>query len=108
MRVLVLGGTGLIGPHIVRRLMAQGHGVTVFRRGRGVANLPEGVGVLVGDRNRLEASAGAFRDLRPDVVVDVIAFTEEQAKTARIQMVIICLRMLSGRSSAAVFRIRPW
>jgi nucleoside-diphosphate-sugar epimerase len=80
MRVLVLGGTGFIGPHIVRRLLAHGHQVTVFRRGSGVANLPEGVGVIVGDRNRLEASAVEFSDLRPDVVVDVIAFTEEQAK----------------------------
>jgi len=80
MRVLVLGGTGFIGPHIVRRLIAQGHQVTVLRRGSGLAELPDGVGVIVGDRNRLEASAREFGDLRPDVVVDVIAFTEAQAK----------------------------
>jgi nucleoside-diphosphate-sugar epimerase len=80
MRVLVLGGTGFIGPHIVRRLLTHGHHVTVFRRESAVANVPEGVRVIVGDRNRLEASAAAFRDLRPDVVVDVIAFTEAQAK----------------------------
>ncbi|MEX2260374.1 MAG: NAD-dependent epimerase/dehydratase family protein [Bryobacteraceae bacterium] len=80
MRVLVLGGTGFIGPHIVRRLLAYGHHMTVFRRGSAVADVPEGVHVIVGDRNRLEASAAAFSDLRPDIVVDVIAFTEEQAK----------------------------
>ena len=80
MRVLILGGTGFIGPHIVRRLMAHGHQVTIFRRGSGLADLPDGAGVIVGDRNRLQASAKEFGDLRPDVVVDVIAFTEEQAK----------------------------
>lgn len=42
--------------------------------------MPDGIGVVVGDRNRLEASAGEFGDLHPDVVVNVIAFTEEQAK----------------------------
>jgi nucleoside-diphosphate-sugar epimerase len=83
MRVLILGGTGFIGPHIVRRLMAHGHEVTIFRRGSGLADLPDGAGVIVGDRNRLQASAKEFGDLRPDVVVDAIAFTEEQAKGLR-------------------------
>jgi nucleoside-diphosphate-sugar epimerase len=83
MRVLILGGTGFIGPHIVRRLMAHGHQVTIFRRGSGLADVPDGVGVIVGDRNRLQASAREFGDLRPDVVVDVIAYTEEQAKGLR-------------------------
>jgi nucleoside-diphosphate-sugar epimerase len=80
MPALILGGTGFIGPHIVWRLMAHGHQITIFRRGSGLADLPGGVGVIVGDRNRLAASAKEFGDLRPDVVVDAIAFTEEQAK----------------------------
>jgi 2'-hydroxyisoflavone reductase len=32
-RVLVLGGTGWIGPHVVRVLVAHGHRVTLFNRG---------------------------------------------------------------------------
>jgi nucleoside-diphosphate-sugar epimerase len=80
MRVLILGGTGFIGPHLVRRLIAHGHQVTIFRRGSGLADVPDGVAVIAGDRNRLQASAKEFGDLRPDVVVDAIAFTEEQAK----------------------------
>ena len=42
MRVLVIGGTGFIGPYVVRRLVAQGHDVAVFHRGRTQADLPSG------------------------------------------------------------------
>jgi 2'-hydroxyisoflavone reductase len=34
MRLLILGGTGFIGPHQVRYALARGHHVTVFNRGR--------------------------------------------------------------------------
>jgi nucleoside-diphosphate-sugar epimerase len=78
-RVLVLGGTGFIGRHIVGRLLLHGNEVTVFRR-RSAADMPDGTRVIAGDRNQLEASATVFRDLLPDVVVDAIAFTENQAK----------------------------
>lgn len=81
MRVLVLGGTGFIGRHIVQRLLASGHNVTVFSRTPG-PDTPAGATVILGDRNRLAASVTAFRDLQPDVVVDAIAYTEEQAKAA--------------------------
>jgi hypothetical protein len=33
MRVLILGGTGFIGPHQVRYALARGHHVTIFNRG---------------------------------------------------------------------------
>jgi hypothetical protein len=67
----------------VRRRLAHGHHVTVFGRGSTVANVPECARVIVGDRSRLEASAAAFRDLRPDVVVDASAFTEEETISRR-------------------------
>jgi 2'-hydroxyisoflavone reductase len=51
MKILVLGGTGFIGPHIVRQLVARGHQVTIFTRGRRDASgLPSGIERLVGDR----------------------------------------------------------
>ena len=33
MRVLVVGGTGPTGPHVVDGLLARGHTVTIFHRG---------------------------------------------------------------------------
>lgn len=50
-RILILGGTGFIGPHMVRYAVERGHQVSIFTRGRSEADLPEGVEQLVGDRN---------------------------------------------------------
>jgi nucleoside-diphosphate-sugar epimerase len=43
MRVLVLGGTNFIGPHVVRRLHQRGHEITVFHRGLHEPELPPDV-----------------------------------------------------------------
>lgn len=43
MRVLVIGGTGFIGPWVVRQLCTAGCAVTVFHRGEHRADLPAGV-----------------------------------------------------------------
>src|SRR5690242_16734791 len=51
MNMLVLGGTGFIGPHLVRQAVSRGHRVTIFTRGRHQAELPNGVERLIGDRN---------------------------------------------------------
>jgi 2'-hydroxyisoflavone reductase len=49
--ILVLGGTGFIGPHLVRYAVSRGHRVTIFTRGRRQADLPAEVIRLLGDRN---------------------------------------------------------
>lgn len=51
MRILILGGTGFIGPYHVRAAHACGHKVSVFNRGKAQADLPQGIEHLVGDRN---------------------------------------------------------
>jgi nucleoside-diphosphate-sugar epimerase len=81
MRVLVLGGTRFIGPRLVRRLVASGHDVAVFHRGQTVAKLPAGAQTLRGNRRRLAEHAEALRRFRPDVVVDLIAYTEADARS---------------------------
>ncbi|WP_410581913.1 NAD-dependent epimerase/dehydratase family protein [Amycolatopsis sp. lyj-108] len=48
MKVLAVGGTGFIGQHIVRELLARGHDVTVLVR-TPPTNLPAAVTVQLGD-----------------------------------------------------------
>ncbi|HYV19778.1 MAG TPA: NAD-dependent epimerase/dehydratase family protein [Verrucomicrobiae bacterium] len=65
--LLVLGGTGFIGPHFVRHAVSRGHKVTIFTRGRKNPDLPEGITRLTGDRNgQLQALEGK----KWDAVVD--------------------------------------
>jgi len=66
-RILVLGGTGFIGPHMVRYAAERGHEVSIFTRGRTEADLPEAVERLVGDRND---DLGALEGRSWDVVLD--------------------------------------
>jgi 2'-hydroxyisoflavone reductase len=65
--LLILGGTGFIGPHLVRLAVSRGHKVTIFSRGKHDAALPEGITRLIGDRNgQLQALEGK----RWDAVID--------------------------------------
>ena len=42
MRVLIIGGTGLISTAITRTLIARGDDVTLYNRGQTDADIPEG------------------------------------------------------------------
>ena len=74
MRVLVIGGTGFIGPSVVRRLHEQGHKVAVFHRGVTRVNLP--AEHILGNREDLA-------ELKPesDVVIDLILSSGAQAQS---------------------------
>ena len=65
-RILILGGTGMIGPNMVRYAVERGHEVTIFTRGRSEADIPE-VERLIGDRND---DLSALEGRTWDVVLD--------------------------------------
>lgn len=67
LRILILGGTGFIGPYQVQYALDRGHTVTLFNRGRTNPALFPGVEKLTGDR------ASDLRSLEGrdwDVVID--------------------------------------
>jgi 2'-hydroxyisoflavone reductase len=65
--LLILGGTGFIGPHLTREALAHGWTVTHFNRGKSVAGGTAGVETLTGDR---KGQLDSLRGRTWDVVID--------------------------------------
>lgn len=57
MRVLIIGGTGLISTAITRALIARGDDVTLYNRGQTEADIPQGYSIILGNRKDTAAKA---------------------------------------------------
>lgn len=67
LRVLVLGGTGFIGPHMVREALRRGHDVSLFNRGRTADDLFPDLETFIGDR---DGKLAALEGHKWDAVID--------------------------------------
>jgi 2'-hydroxyisoflavone reductase len=77
LRVLILGGTGLSGPHVVEVLRGAGHKLTLFNRGKRNPGLFKDIETLIGDRKgQIDALKG--RDW--DVVIDNSGYFPTQVR----------------------------
>src|SRR5271163_1507136 len=65
--LLILGGTGFIGPHLTQEALRSGWKVTHFNRGKRSPGGVEDVETLIGDRN---GQIDALRGRKWDVVID--------------------------------------
>jgi len=76
LKILILGGTGFLGPQIVRRAVASGHEMTLFNRGKTGPGLFPELEHLKGDRyTDLSALEGAVADDRRwDAVIDTFTY----------------------------------
>lgn len=70
-RILVLGGTGFLGPALVEAARARGHTLTLFNRGKTRPELFPEVEKLRGDR---DGKLDALRGRRWDAVVDTSGY----------------------------------
>ncbi len=85
LRILILGGTNLTGPHNVRYALERGHEVTIFTRGQRKPGLFqeafEHVEHLIGDReDNLEALKGRTWDAVIDASGRKVEWTEKTAQ----------------------------
>ena len=82
LRVLLIGGTGLISTGIIKHLQARGGcEITMFNRAQRESTLAGDVKQITGDRTDFAAFENRFAAERFDVVIDMICFTPKQAES---------------------------
>ncbi|MFI5835814.1 SDR family oxidoreductase [Micromonospora sp. NPDC051300] len=95
MRVLFIGGSGVISSACADEAVRVGHELTVLNRGVTSRPLPAGVEALRADHRDAPAVRAALRGREFDVVVDWIAFTPHHVQTD--------LDLFAGRTGQYVF-----
>jgi len=103
MKVLLIGGTGIISKDVCRVSLERGYDVTVLNRGRNRAHLLPGAKLIIGDvRNESIDELKIKLDDRYDVVVDFISYNCEQLKKTMRLIVNRCQQYIFI-SSATVY-----
>jgi nucleoside-diphosphate-sugar epimerase len=80
MRILIIGGTKFIGPYVVQALYKKGHEVILFNRRQTIHPFLFQVNSIKGDRTDLLSFKAKFLAFSPDVVIDMIPYSESDAK----------------------------
>jgi nucleoside-diphosphate-sugar epimerase len=106
MKVLFIGGTGVISSACARLALERGIELYLLNRGQSTRPLPKGARHLRGDIRRPDQAAGLIGDQVFDAVVDWIAFTP-----AHIEADLELLRGKTGQfvfiSSASAYQTPP-
>lgn len=95
MKVLFIGGTGVISTACTRLAAARGIDLTLLRRGRHNAGIPAGVKTIAADIQDASACSEALAGASFDAVVDFIAFTPADIERD--------LQLFRGRARQYVF-----
>ncbi len=96
MKVLIIGGTGLISTAITTQLLAKGDEVTLYNRGKSEARIPTGAKTIIGDRREYSKFEDTIANgPHYDAVIDMVGFAPEDAESL--------VRACKGKASHVVF-----
>jgi nucleoside-diphosphate-sugar epimerase len=79
MRILLIGGNGFIGAPLACELAGSRHEVAIFHRGASAGRAGNVIQIR-GDRNRLADHRDEIEQFSPEVIVDLILNSGEQAR----------------------------
>ncbi|HLI48498.1 MAG TPA: NAD-dependent epimerase/dehydratase family protein [Chthonomonas sp.] len=96
MKILIIGGTGLISTPITHLLAQRGEEVWLYNRGKTERPVPANVRTIHGDRTQLATFEAQMKELGPlDCVIDMVGYHPEEAECA--------IRVFSGRVGQYIF-----
>jgi nucleoside-diphosphate-sugar epimerase len=96
MKILIIGGTGLISVSIARELLDRGDNVTLFNRGLSSLPMDSRARVLHGDRTNYSVFENQMRDIGLfDVVIDMVGYLPEDGPSV--------VRAFGGRVGHFIF-----
>lgn len=106
MRILVLGGTGVISRAIIKEGLDRGHEMIAFNRGTKRSGCEKRITTIIGDRTDREDFAEKMKDLSVDVVIDMISYDDEDARQT-VEVFRDKAKQLIFTSSTAAYK-RPY
>lgn len=78
MKLLIVGGTGVLSAAVVRAALGKGMDVTVINRGKKKGRIPEGVELIKSDINNAEYLRTALDGRQFDAVMDFLCYNKKQ------------------------------
>jgi len=79
-KIAIIGGTAFIGYWVVNALLDNGHHILLYNRGKEKFDFNNHVERIFGDKKNLDSYKSRFKDFKPDIVLDMIPMTEQDAK----------------------------
>ncbi len=95
MKLLFIGGTGIISSACSRLALERGHELTLLNRGQSSRPVPDGARQIQADIRDLAAAKQALANEQFDVVVDWVAFAPEHIETD--------IELFNGRTGQYIF-----
>jgi 2'-hydroxyisoflavone reductase len=83
LNILFLGGTGFIGPHMVRQCLARGHKVTLFNRGKRNRDLFPKLETIIGNRDpKIDQGLKGLEGRKWDAVIDTSGYVPRHVEAS--------------------------
>jgi nucleoside-diphosphate-sugar epimerase len=95
MKVLFIGGTGVISSACSQEALAQGYDLYLLNRGKSFRSVSANAKVIQGDIRDEKSVASLLKEYRFDVVVNWIAFVTQHIETD--------IRLFSGKTGQYIF-----
>ena len=101
LKILFMGGTGFIGPHMVQALLDQGHQLTLFNRGKSNPGIFGDLELIKGDRFTDDIQQLAGREW--DVVIDTAAYVPRAVNSLLATLKLATLKQYLFISTISVY-----